>query len=321
MVIRGKLTPGALIAFFLYLNRFFGPIQLLVQQYNLLQQGRSSVIRLRELLLDPPSVDEKPDALTLAPIDGRITFEHVSFGYDPANLVLHDVDLEIAPGESVAFVGPTGAGKSTMAKLVTRFYDPTIGRVLVDGIDIRDVTLHSLRSQLGVVPQEAFLFAGSIRTNLSFGREAITDDEIEEAIDVVGLRELIDRLPQGVDTIVHERGQTLSAGERQLLALARAFLARPRVLILDEATSSLDLRSETVIERALDRLLEGRTAILIAHRLTTAQRADRIVVIDQGGVVEMGTPSELVTRGGVYAGMYSAWLASGGRDADAGSVA
>ena len=321
MVIRGKLTPGALIAFFLYLNRFFGPIQLLVQQYNLLQQGRSSVIRLRELLLDPPSVDEKPDALTLAPIDGRITFEHVSFGYDPANLVLHDVDLEIAPGESVAFVGPTGAGKSTMAKLVTRFYGPTIGRVLVDGIDIRDVTLHSLRSQLGVVPQEAFLFAGSIRTNLSFGREAITDDEIEEAIDVVGLRELIDRLPQGVDTIVHERGQTLSAGERQLLALARAFLARPRVLILDEATSSLDLRSETVIERALDRLLEGRTAILIAHRLTTAQRADRIVVIDQGGVVEMGTPSELVTRGGVYAGMYSAWLASGGRDADAGSVA
>ena len=204
---------------------------------------------------------------------------------------------------------------------MTRFYDPTIGRVLVDGIDIRDVTLHSLRSQLGVVPQEAFLFAGSIRTNLSFGREAITDDEIEEAIDVVGLRELIDRLPQGVDTIVHERGQTLSAGERQLLALARAFLARPRVLILDEATSSLDLRSETVIERALDRLLEGRTAILIAHRLTTAQRADRIVVIDQGGVVEMGTPSELVTRGGVYAGMYSAWLASGGRDADAGSVA
>jgi len=321
MVIRGKLTPGALIAFFLYLNRFFGPIQLLVQQYNLLQQGRSSVIRLRELLQDPPTVDEKPDALRLAPIEGRITFEHVSFGYDPANLVLHDVDLEIAPGESVAFVGPTGAGKSTMAKLVTRFYDPTTGRVLVDGIDIRDVTLRSLRSQLGVVPQEAFLFAGSIRTNLSFGREAITDDEIEEAIDVVGLRELIDRLPEGVDTIVHERGQTLSAGERQLLALARAFLARPRVLILDEATSSLDLRSETVIERALDRLLEGRTAILIAHRLTTAQRADRIVVIDQGEVVEMGTPRELVTRGGVYAGMYAAWLASGGRDADTGSVA
>ena len=321
MVIRGKLTPGALIAFFLYLNRFFGPIQLLVQQYNLLQQGRSSVIRLRELLQDPPTVDEKPDALRLAPIEGRITFEHVSFGYDPANLVLHDVDLEIAPGESVAFVGPTGAGKSTMAKLVTRFYDPTTGRVLVDGIDIRDVTLRSLRSQLGVVPQEAFLFAGSIRTNLSFGREAITDDEIEEAIDVVGLRELIDRLPEGVDTIVHERGQTLSAGERQLLALARAFLARPRVLILDEATSSLDLRSETVIERALDRLLEGRTAILIAHRLTTAQRADRIVVIDQGEVVEMGAPRELVTRGGVYAGMYAAWLASGGRDADTGSVA
>ena len=214
----------------------------------------------------------------------------------------------------MAFVGPTGAGKSTMAKLANRFYDPTSGRVLLDGVDIRNVTLHSLRSQLGVVPQEAFLFAGSIRTNLSFGRSNITDEQIEEAIDVVGLRDLINRLPDGIDTIVHERGQTLSAGERQLLALARAFLARPRVLILDEATSSLDLQSETIIEHALDRLLEGRSAILIAHRLTTAQRANRIVVIDKGGIVEVGTPRELLTRAGPYAAMYEAWLASGGRD-------
>jgi ATP-binding cassette subfamily B protein len=202
-----------------------------------------------------------------------------------------------------------------MAKLANRFYDPTSGRVLVDGIDVKTVTLRSLRSQLGVVPQEAFLFAGSIRTNLSFGRPGTTDEEIEEAVDIVGLRELVDRLPDGLDTPVHERGQTLSAGERQQLALARAFLARPRVLILDEATSSLDLQSETVIERALDRLLEGRSAILIAHRLTTAQRADRIVVIDQGGIVEMGTPEELIAAGGAYAIMYEAWLASGGRDA------
>jgi ATP-binding cassette subfamily B protein len=242
----------------------------------------------------------------------------VSFGYLPGKTVLHDVTLEIAPGESVAFVGPTGAGKSTMAKLANRFYDPTEGRVLLDGIDIRTVTLRSLRSQLGVVPQEAFLFAGSIRTNLSFGRTGITDEEIEEAIDMVGLRELVERLPQGLDTEVHERGQTLAAGERQLLALARAFLARPRILILDEATSSLDLRSETVIERALDRLLEGRSAILIAHRLTTAQRADRIVVIDHGGIVEMGTPKELLKAGGAYAAMYNAWLASGGRDSTKG---
>ena len=248
-------------------------------------------------------------------IEGRITFEHVDFGYLSDELVLHDVNLEISPGESVAFVGPTGAGKSTMAKLANRFYDPTSGRILLDGIDIRTVTLHSLRSQLGVVPQEAFLFAGSIRTNLGFGRTGIFDEEIEEAIDVVGLRDLIARLPEGLDTVIHERGQTLSAGERQLLALARAFLARPRVLILDEATSSLDLQSETVIETALDRLLEGRSAILIAHRLTTAQRADRIVVIDQGGIVEVGTPRELLNREGAYASMYRAWLESGGRDA------
>ena len=315
MVLEHQLTIGALVAFFLYLNRFFAPIQLLVQQYNSLQQGRSSVIRLREVLQTPPSIDEAENPVVLPTIEGRITFEDVSFGYNPDNLVLHDVNLEIAPGESVAFVGPTGAGKSTMAKLANRFYDPTSGRILLDGIDIRTVTLHSLRSQLGVVPQEAFLFAGSIRTNLGFGRTGIFDEEIEEAIDVVGLRDLIARLPEGLDTVIHERGQTLSAGERQFLALARAFLARPRVLILDEATSSLDLQSETVIETALDRLLEGRSAILIAHRLTTAQRADRIVVIDQGGIVEVGTPRELLNREGAYASMYRAWLESGGRDA------
>ncbi len=310
-----RLSLGALIAFFLYLNRFFSPIQLLVQQYNSLQQGRSSITRLRELLETPPSVDERDDAVELATIDGRIKFEHVTFGYDPDLPVLRDVNLEIAAGESVAFVGPTGAGKSTIAKLANRFYDPTAGRVLVDGVDVRTVTLRSLRSQLGVVPQEPFLFAGSIRTNLSFGHPEATDAEVERAIDVVGLRELVDRLPAGIDTEVHERGQTLSAGERQLLALARAFLARPRVLILDEATSSLDLQSETVVERALDRILEGRSAILIAHRLTTAQRADRIVVVDHGGIVETGTPAELIATGGAYATMYAAWLESGGRDA------
>jgi ATP-binding cassette, subfamily B, bacterial len=315
MVLDHQLNVAQLIVFFLYLNRFFAPIQLLVQQYTTLQQGRSSIIRLRELLEITPTVDELPNATILPSIEGRITFEHVNFAYLEGEPVLHDVNLEISPGESVAFVGPTGAGKSTMAKLANRFYDPTSGRVLLDGIDIKTVTLRSLRSQLGVVPQEPFLFAGSIRTNLSFGHPEATDEDIETAVDVVGLRDLVDRLPEGLDTPVHERGQTLSAGERQQLALARAFLARPRVLILDEATSSLDLQSETVIERALDRLLEGRSAILIAHRLTTAQRADRIVVIDHGGIVEMGTPEELLATGGAYAVMYEAWLASGGRDA------
>ncbi len=315
LVLQHRLSPGALVVFFLYLNRFFQPIQLLVQQYNSLQQGRSSIIRLRELLETAPSVDEKPDAVVLGPVKGRLTFEDVAFGYDPARPVLTHVNLEIAPGESVAFVGPTGAGKSTLAKLANRFYDPTAGRVLIDGVDLRDVTLRSLRSQLGVVPQEPFLFAGTIRTNLRFGRPEATEAELEEAVEVVGLSDLVGRLPKGLDTVIHERGQTLSAGERQLLALARAFLARPRLLILDEATSSLDLQSETVIERALDRILEGRTAILIAHRLTTAQRADRIVVVSDGGIVEVGTPAELISGGGHYSRMHDAWLASGGRDA------
>ncbi|HET9089791.1 MAG TPA: ABC transporter ATP-binding protein [Acidimicrobiales bacterium] len=314
MVLEHRLSVGALIAFFLYLNRFFQPIQLLVQQYNSLQQGRSSITRLRGLLNEAPSVPEKPGAPDLASIEGRITFEHVGFGYDPARPVLEDVSLEIAPGESVAFVGPTGAGKSTLAKLANRFYDPTTGRVLIDGVDLREVTLASLRRQIGVVPQEPFLFAGTIRSNVRFGRPGATDDEVNEALEVVGLAGLIERLPEGADTEVHERGQTLSAGERQLLALARAFLARPRVLILDEATSSLDLASETIVEAALDRVLEGRSAILIAHRLTTAQRADRIVVVEGGRVSDVGTPSELLARPGSYRDMYDAWLAAGGRD-------
>ena len=312
MVLHGEMQVGVLVTFMLYLGRFFQPIQLLVQQYNMLQQGRSSITRLRELVETPPSVDERADASELAVVDGAIRFSDITFGYDPDRPVLSHVDLEIAPGESVAFVGPTGAGKSTMAKLVNRFYDPQGGRVLVDGVDIRGVTLHSLRSQIGVVPQEPFLFAGTIRDNLVFANPDATDADVDEAIDAVGLRELVDRLPAGMGTVVHERGQTLSAGERQLLALGRAFLSHPRVLVLDEATSSLDLRSETVVEQALTRLLEGRTAILIAHRLTTARRADRIVVIEGGGIVESGSHDELVAAGGRYAAMYDTWVRQGG---------
>jgi len=312
LALEGKISVGVLVAFVLYLGRFFQPIQLLVQQYNVLQQGRSSIIRLRELVETPPTVAEREGARELPPVEGAIEFSDVTFGYLEDRPVLHHVDLSILPGESIAFVGSTGAGKSTMAKLVNRFYDPQGGRVLVDGIDIRDVTLHSLRSQIGVVPQEPFLFAGSIRDNLVFANPSATDADVDDAIDAVGLRELVDRLPRGMDTVVHERGQTLSAGERQLLALGRAFLSHPRVLVLDEATSSLDLRSETVVERALTRLLEGRTALLIAHRLTTAKRADRIVVIEDGGIVESGSHDELVARGGRYAAMYGTWVRQGG---------
>ncbi len=307
MVLDGRLQIGQLIAFVLYLSAFFAPIQQLVQLYNQYQSGQAAVAKIRELLDTDPSVPELPGATELPPVRGEITFEGVSFGYVPDQPVLRDVDLTIAAGETFSLVGTTGAGKSTIAKLVTRFYDPTEGRVLVDGHDLQGVTLASLRRQLGVVPQEPFLFAGSLRDNIAFARPEATDDELIEACRAVGLDELVDRLPQGLDTAVFERGSSLSSGERQLLALARAFLAQPRVLILDEATSSLDLRSEAIIERALDNLLEGRTAIIIAHRLSTAMRADRIAVVNDGRIVELGPHDDLVAQGGVYATMYATW--------------
>jgi ATP-binding cassette subfamily B protein len=299
---------GALVAFFLYLNRFFQPIQLLVQQYNSYQQGKSSVSKLRTLLETEPSVTEAPGAVELGPLAGEITFGDVSFGYDPDTAVLEHINLRIRPGETVAFVGPTGAGKSTIAKLIIRFYDPTAGRVLIDGHDLRGVTLGSLRRQLGVVPQEPFLFAGTIRDNIAFARPGASDADVDEAVRTVGLTELVAAMPAGLDTAVHERGQSLSSGERQQIALARAFLAHPRVLVLDEATSNLDLASEMRIETALDALLEGRTAVLIAHRLSTAKKADRIVVVDGGRVVETGSHDELVGAGGLYSEMYSTWV-------------
>jgi ATP-binding cassette, subfamily B, bacterial len=307
MVLHHELSLGALVAFFLYLNRFFAPIQLLVQQYNTFQQGQSSVLKLRTLFQTEPSTPEHVDAQELPPLRGEIVFDDVSFGYEPGRPVLRDVNLRIAPGETVAFVGQTGAGKSTAAKLITRFYDPTEGSVRLDGHDLREVTLDSLRRQLGVVPQEPFLFAGSLRYNIAFARPNASDAEVWAAVDAVGLRDVVERMPDGLDSVVHERGQSLSSGERQLIALARAFHAQPRVLVLDEATSNLDLLSETKIEAALDILLEARTAVLIAHRLTTAMKADRIVVVDDGRIIETGSHDELVARGGRYAEMYATW--------------
>jgi ATP-binding cassette subfamily B protein len=310
MVLHGTLSIGELTAFVLYLNAFFQPIQQLAQLYNVYQQGRAATTKLRELFGTPPSVPEQPDAAVLPPIDGEITLEHVTFGYSKATPVLFDVDLHIAAGETFALVGPTGAGKSTIAKLLTRFYDPLEGRVLIDGHEIERVTLASLRRQLGVVPQEAFLFAGTIGDNISFAIPSATREDVLAACDAVGIREMIDALPEGIDTPCHERGVTLSSGQRQLIALARAFLASPRVLVLDEATSSLDLGTEALVERALDVLLEGRTAVLIAHRLNTAMRADRIGVVEGGRLVEVGSHSELLARGGAYARMYGAWAQS-----------
>lgn len=306
-VLDGSMEIGELVAFVLYLTAFFAPIQQLVQLYNTYQQGQASVRKIRDLLAEAPSVAESPDAAVLRPLDGDVRLEAVVFEYVPGRPVLRGVDLHIPPGETFAFVGETGAGKSTIAKLVNRLYDPNSGRVLLDGIDVRDVTLDSVRRQVGTVPQEAFLFGGSIRENVTFARPEAPEDEVVEACRLVGLGDLIDRLPEGLDTPVHERGVSLSSGERQLLALARAFLARPRILVLDEATSNLDLKSEAKIEDALDVLLEGRTAILIAHRLATAMRADRIAVIHDGQVVELGPHEELVAQGGRYAEMVRTW--------------
>jgi ATP-binding cassette subfamily B protein len=294
MLLHHHLQVGVLVAFILYLGSFFQPIQQLVQLYNTFQQGQAAVTKLRELLATDPSVPESPAADELPPAQGTITFDDVSFGYDPAVPVLAGVSIRIAAGETVAFVGATGAGKSTIAKLVTRFYDPASGRVLIDGHDLRDLTLTSLRRQVGLVPQEPFLFTGTIRDNVGFARPDATDDQIRQAIRTVGLEELIDRLPSGIDTPVHERGQSLSSGERQLIALARAFLAAPRVVILDEAT--------------LDVLLQGRTAILIAHRLSTAMHANRIIVVDDGRIAESGPHHELVARDGLYAAMFRTWM-------------
>jgi ATP-binding cassette, subfamily B, bacterial len=330
MVRNGDMSLGRLFSFLLYLGLLFAPVQQLVQLYTTYQQGRSSVSKLAELLATSPGVVEAPDATPLPRIDGRIELRDVHFAYrvgdatddgsDSAAFgteygpeVLGGLDLVVEAGETLAVVGPTGAGKSTVAKLVARFYDPTAGAVLIDGIDLRSVTLRSLREQLGVVPQEAFLFHGTVRDNLCFARPDAPDDEVMEACRAVGIDDLVDRLPEGLDTPVHERGVSLSAGERQLLGLGRAFLARPRVLILDEATSNLDPSAERKVERALDVLLEGRTAVVVAHRLATARRADRIAVIDRPApgvpavVVELGTHDELVERGGRYAAMYATW--------------
>jgi ATP-binding cassette subfamily B protein len=312
LVTRGSLSVGELAAFFLYLTMFFAPIQQLVQLYNTYQQGRAAVRKLDDLFATAPDVPETAGAPDLPVLEGAIDIDHVTFGYDRSTPVLHGLDLHIDAGETVAFVGETGAGKSTVAKLVNRFYDPTEGAVRLDGHDLRDVTLASIRRQIGVVPQEPFLFAGSIRDNLTFAAPAAGDDELWDAIDAVGLRDLVERQPAGLDQPVHERGSSLSSGERQLLALARAFLSRPRVLVLDEATSNLDLASETRIEAALDRVLEGRTAIIIAHRLATAMRADRIAVIHDGELVELGTHRELVDLGGRYAALHGTWMSQAG---------
>jgi ATP-binding cassette subfamily B protein len=309
LVLEGDVTIGTLLAFTLYLSNFFDPVQQLSQLYNTFLSAIAALDKIIEVLDEEPEVVDGPDAVELPRITGHVRFDHVRFGYGDGPEVLHGVDLDVAAGTTVALVGHTGAGKSTIAKLLARFYDPRSGGIAIDGHDLRTVRQESLRGQLGIVPQEGFLFAGTVADNIAFGRPDAPRDDVEAAARAVGAHGFVERLPEGYDTELGERGFRLSLGQRQLVAFSRALLADPRILILDEATSSVDIGTERQIERALRRLLAGRTAFVIAHRLSTIRGADLIVVLEHGRVVEQGTHAELLARRGLYTSLYGDWAA------------
>jgi ATP-binding cassette subfamily B protein len=309
LVLDHKMTIGVLIGFTLYLNRFFGPLQDLSQFYNVFQAASSALEKLAGVLEEVPSVPEPEVPVVPDYVQGRVTFDNVTFAYREKN-VLHEVSLEVPAGQTVALVGKTGAGKSTMAKLIARFYDPTVGTVAIDGIDARNFPEWRLRQAVAVVTQESFLFGGSVADNIGFGRPTATREEVENAARAIGAYEFIAAMPDGFDTDVKRRGGRLSAGQRQLIAFARAFLADPSILILDEATSSLDIPTERLVQHALRTLLSDRTAFIIAHRLTTVEIADRVLVVDDGRVVEDGSPAELIKGSGRYAALHEQWLES-----------
>jgi ATP-binding cassette subfamily B protein len=308
--IEGHTSTGVVFGFIAALNNFFDPIQQLSQLYTTYQSGMAALDKIFDLLDQEPDLVDPPHPVELPTLRGELRFDHVSFRYgtdEDSDWALRDIHLTLAPGETVALVGETGAGKSTFAKLVARFYDPTEGRVLIDGHDLREVSSRSLRSQMGIVPQEGFLFSGTVRENIAFGRESATDAEVASAARAVGADDFIAELEHGYDTQVGERGVQLSAGQRQLIAFARALIADPRILLLDEATSNVDVRTENVIEQGLRRLLAGRSAIVIAHRLSTIQRATRIIVLEHGRIVEQGSHDELLDAQGAYWRLYRDW--------------
>jgi ABC-type multidrug transport system fused ATPase/permease subunit len=304
-VAQGHLMIGVLVAFTLYINRFFDPIRDLSQQYTQLQRSGVAAERIFQILDVPVEIQDRPAALTLPQLRGDVEFRDVVFGYSPGHPVLHSLNLRISEGQTTAIVGPTGAGKSTLAGLLSRFYDVQQGAVLVDGYDVRDVTQSSLRRQIGVVLQEPFLFTGSIRENIRYGRLAASDEEVVAAAQAVGAHDLIMNLPEGYATPIRERGRNLSVGQRQLISFARALLADPRILILDEATANIDTVTELMVQQGLQRLLHNRTALIIAHRLSTIKGADRIIVLQAGSIAEAGTHEELLQAGGIYSKLYA----------------
>ena len=304
LVVTGTLSVGLLAAFLIYVQQFFRPIQLASQVYTQAQAALAGGERIYNILDEDPEPPDPPGMPSLGTIEGHIEFEGVTFGYEPGRPVIHDVSFEIEPGQTVALVGPTGAGKTTIANLVPRFYDATGGSVRVDGRDVREVKRESLREGIATVLQEPFLFSGTVAENIGYGRQDATREEVEAAARVASAHDFVSELPDGYDTVLGGGGGNLSQGQRQLLSFARAVLANPRILILDEATSNIDTRTEALIQRALGTLLEGRTSIVIAHRLSTIRTADLILVVADGRIAERGTHAELLEKGGLYADLY-----------------